>query len=63
MNGMKKILAGVGFILASIASALVMYCFSDLGADNLSALLQLLAVFSPFIGIILIIAGLLTKDI
>ncbi len=62
MNGMKKILAGVGFILASIASVLVIYCSIDIGIDIFSALFQLLAVFSPFIGIILIIAGLLTKD-
>lgn len=58
MNGMKRILAGIGFCLLAIA------CVYGTTLDSqISEFYELFTiVLFPLIGLILIISGLVTKD-
>ena len=61
MKGLKFIFAGIGFILLTIASAVLMLYGSISGVGSLP-LYDFFVLFPPFIGIILIIVGLAKKE-
>jgi len=61
MKGIRKILAGIGFVFFPVGLAALIFCCCG-GYDSSFNLLSLLAFPSPFIGIVLIILGLLSKE-
>lgn len=64
MRGLKFVLAGIGFILCSIALAGVIYCMGgcDYGEYYTILTCQILSLVTPVIGVILMIVGLCFKD-
>ena len=61
MKGIKYILAGIGFILFSIASIDILQSLSNVDTHTIE-LLKPFPIFFSIIGVILIIMGLNIKD-
>ena len=61
MRGLKFVFAGIGFILFCMASIFLMQYYKDINSDS-REFWNTMATFSPFVGIILIIVGLATKE-
>lgn len=62
MNGMKKLIAGIGFILLSIAIYGMILSSGGSGEEGFVEILLLFEFISLVVGFVFLIAGVLTKE-